>query len=157
MEIFGKPSINPFFFYTGKSGGYLTWLILALALAGIKLPGSHSWFINILVGVFLLLAGLMVILLSLINLGSSVSIGLPKGDTKLKSSGLYAISRNPMYIGMGLVTIASMVYTLNSFVFLAGIYSIIVYHFIIIGEEKFLKERFGKDYDHYMSKVDRYL
>ena len=40
---------------------------------------------------------------------------------------------------------------------LPGLYSIIIYHFIILGEEKFLESRFGKDYIEYKQKVRRYI
>jgi protein-S-isoprenylcysteine O-methyltransferase Ste14 len=82
---------------------------------------------------------------------------LPEESTELKTSGLYKFSRNPMYLGFNLITVSSVVYTLNYAILLISLYSIIIYHLIILAEEKFLEERFGEQYLEYKKKVDRYL
>jgi protein-S-isoprenylcysteine O-methyltransferase Ste14 len=50
-----------------------------------------------------------------------------------------------------------MLYWINIIVIILGIYSIITYHLIILGEEKFLEERFGDEYFSYKNKVRRYI
>jgi len=102
-------------------------------------------------------AGIAFVVLSSINLGKSTRLGLPGEDTVLKTGGIYKFSRNPMYVGFNCFTLSSMLYTSNPFVDIAGIYSIVIYHFIIRGEEKFLLERFGAAYIEYKSRVRRYL
>ena len=62
-----------------------------------------------------------------------------------------------MYVGFNLITISSIIYTGNLFILLMGLYSIIVYHFIIISEEKFLASRFEMEYLDYKLGVRRYL
>ncbi len=62
-----------------------------------------------------------------------------------------------MYFGFNLLTIAAMVYSINIVLLLLGTYSIITYHWIILGEEKFLEERFGDEYFNYKKKVRRYI
>jgi protein-S-isoprenylcysteine O-methyltransferase Ste14 len=157
MEIKGNPTINPWLFYTGKTAGYLTWLILYLsAFHYYQLRLFHSRLTNSLTVVFLA-AGIIFVMLSLAFLGKSVRLGLPTKKTRFKTGGIYQISRNPMYIGLHLLTLASMVYTLHPLVIIMGIFSFVVYHLIILGEEKFLKERFGEPYQKYMLKVRRYL
>ena len=84
-------------------------------------------------------------------------MGLPSESTVLKTNGIYKFSRNPMYVGFGLFTLASMIYTLNVLIIIAGIFSLIVYHLIIKSEEKFLLIRFGNDYENYGKNVRRYL
>ena len=157
MEVKGTATISPVLFWSGKAAGYVTYLCMALSAAGVDLPGSHSIYINRVAGILLMAAGLLYMLAGVANLGSSVRIGLPVKDTVLKTSGLYSISRNPVYLGLHLMTIASIIYTLNFWVLLPGLYSIVIYHFIIVGEEKFLSDRFGKQYDDYKLKVRRYL
>jgi protein-S-isoprenylcysteine O-methyltransferase Ste14 len=95
--------------------------------------------------------------MSSINLGSSVRLGLPNTKTVLKQSGVYKISRNPMYLGFNAVTLASMIYVSNWIVIILGVYSIIIYHYIILGEEKFLTDRFGEEYSSFKRNVHRYL
>ena len=62
-----------------------------------------------------------------------------------------------MYVGLHLVTLSSMIFSLNWIIIIMGIYSMVVYHFIIKGEENFLKNRFGEAYLEYQRKVRRYL
>jgi protein-S-isoprenylcysteine O-methyltransferase Ste14 len=157
MNITGKPTINPILFFSGKICGYFSWIILALSLAGIKFPGSHSLFFNNIIALFLLAAGLLYTFISLVNLGRSTRLGLPEESTELKTSGLYKFSRNPMYLGFNLITASSVVYTLNYTILLISLYSIIIYHLIILAEEKFLENRFGEQYFEYKRKVNRYL
>ena len=157
MEIKGKPTIHPWLFYTGKTAGYLTWFISLLsAVHFYQLRLFHSrltdWFT-----VLLLAAGFVFITLSLAFLGKSVRLGLPTEKTEFKTGGIYQISRNPMYIGLHLLTLASMVYTCHPVVMILGIFSFVVYHLIIVGEERFLTERFGAAYRKYQQKVRRYF
>jgi protein-S-isoprenylcysteine O-methyltransferase Ste14 len=62
-----------------------------------------------------------------------------------------------MYLGFDFLTISAMIYTLNIWVVIPGIYSMVVYHLIILSEEKFLKERFGLEYLTYSQYSRRYF
>jgi len=103
------------------------------------------------------IAGLGLSVLSLINLGSSTRLGLPSEITTFKTNGLYKYSRNPMYVGFNFLTIASMLYVWHIIILFLGLYSIIIYHFIILGEERFMESRFGEEYINYKQKVRRYI
>lgn len=157
MDLIGKTSINPIIFYSGKISGYITWIIQLLIIMGVDLMNRMSFPYNDYISYLSLSIGLVLIVFSLINLGSSTRLGLPTDKTVFKSNGLYKISRNPMYVGFNLLTISSMIYTLNIWIVLLGIYSIVVYHMIILSEEKFLENRFGKEYLDYKLKVKRYF
>ena len=157
MEIFGKSTINPLLYYSGKIVGYIVWIILALSLLNISKIEDSSFYYAKVISIFLLCIGLLFAFFSLINLGRSTRLGLPKKPTIFKENGIYRISRNPMYIGFGLITISSMIYTMNLLVGIMGIYSLFVYHLIILSEEKFLENRFGRKYIEYKKKVRRYL
>jgi len=157
MELIGKTTINPIIFYTGKISGYITWIVLFPMLLGVDLLERKAIFFNNYFAEFLILIGLIFTVISLINLGKSTRIGLPSNETQLKTSGIYKISRNPMYVGFDLITIAAMIYTLHWIIILLGFYSLITYHLIIKGEENFMIARFGDDYKKYQLKVRRYL
>ena len=157
MELIGKPTINPLLFFSGKISGYFTWLIFVLSVLGIHiLPKEALGFIKYFAYIVGLL-GLLFTVISLINLGRSTRLGIPNGETVFKTNGLYRISRNPMYLGFDLMTLASMMYFLNPFVILLGAYSIVVYHLIILAEEKYLPGRFGEKYLDYKENVKRYI
>lgn len=157
MEIAGKPTINPVLFFTGKICGYATWVILVLELFNVQAVTVRSFLFSWKLSFVSLGAGVFFLVASSINLGRSTRIGLPKEQTELKISGVYRISRNPMYVGFNLVTISSVLYTLNPYVLIMAIYSIVIYHYIILGEEKFLENRFGDEYLNYCKKTRRYF
>jgi protein-S-isoprenylcysteine O-methyltransferase Ste14 len=157
MDIIGKATINPVLFYSGKISGYISWIILFLLIFKINLIDRNSFVYSDYISYIILLAGLILSVFSMINLGRSTRLGLPTENTVFKTNGLYKLSRNPMYFGFNLVTISSMIYTLNIWIIILGIYSIIVYHRIILAEEKFLEDRFGIEYSNYKKKTRRYL
>jgi protein-S-isoprenylcysteine O-methyltransferase Ste14 len=157
MELIGKATIHPLIFYTGKIAGYLTWINSFLMLCGIELIDKKTAYFNNYISAFLLFVGLLFTVISLVNLGKSTRLGIPSDDTVMKTNGIYKISRNPMYVGFNLITITSMIYSLNWIVIILGVYSLITYHLIIKGEEDFMIRRFGNDYKIYQSKVRRYL
>lgn len=140
MEIKGRPTIHPWLFYTGKTAGYLTWLIFFLPAVGLNYFKLYHSRLTDLITLVVLAASIIFITLSLAYLGKSVRIGLPTEKTKLKTGGVYQISRNPMYVGVHLLTLASMVNTLHPLVLIMGIFSFVVYHRIILGEEQFLTQ-----------------
>jgi len=157
MKLIGKTTIHPVFFYTGKISGYLTWVAMLLMSMNIDIVDRNSLEYNTIFSIAILLVGLVFVVWSMINLGKSTRLGLPTEKTIFKTHGLYAISRNPMYVGFNLLTISSMIYSLNILIVLMGIYSIIIYHFIILGEERFMKNRFRGEYSEYKKKIQRYL
>lgn len=144
-------------FYSGKISGYITWIILlgyflnVIPCSGVQIL-YLQWF-----SIFILVTGLMIVVISLVNLGKSTRLGLPTENTTLKTNGIYRFSRNPMYFGFNLLTIASMFYCINLVLLILGTYSIITYHSLILREEKFLEERFRDEYFRYKKKVRRYI
>jgi protein-S-isoprenylcysteine O-methyltransferase Ste14 len=157
MNIIGKTTINPLLFYTGKISGYLTWIFLVLSFINIETIVVNDFYFNRAFSVVLIIAGLTFTFISLINLGNSTRLGLPSETTHFKTKGLYKFSRNPMYVGFNLITLSSIIHFLSPWTIILGIYSIFVYHLIILGEERFLESRFGTNYISYKEKVRRYL
>lgn len=157
MEIKGKPTVHPVLFITGKLSGYFTWFILLLALAGAgnlhQTVSKGADYISF----GMLILGWFMIIVSSVALGKSIRIGLPTGETTLRTGGIYRFSRNPMYVGMHIITLAAIFYTLKWWVVLPALFSFFVIHLIILGEERFLSERFKSDYDNYRHKVRRYF
>jgi protein-S-isoprenylcysteine O-methyltransferase Ste14 len=157
MEILGKSTINPLLFYPGKIAGYITWTVLLLSFLNINiLPQTFPWHLD-LIAYVLLIIGVVVSILSLFTLGKSTRFGIPTKKTVLKTGGLYKVSRNPIYLGFDLMTISSVLFLLNPVILVLGVFSMTVYHLIIIGEEKFLAKAFGEDYLEYKKKVRRYI
>lgn len=157
MEFSGKPTLHPVMFIAAKVTGYFTWLMLVLALSGVsglRYPGGY-W-LEIFVFMTLII-GIVYILVSSFTLGKSIRIGLPVRETTLKIHGIYRFSRNPMYIGVHLITLSAMLLTLKWWVILPGLFSIYAYHLITLAEEHFLENRFGESYHRYKQKTRRYF
>jgi protein-S-isoprenylcysteine O-methyltransferase Ste14 len=157
MEVTGKPTVNPVLFVGGKIAGYFTWIILTLALTGASELRQNFEELFDYASYLALSSGAVFILFSSFTLGRSISIGLPTQDTVLQTRGIYRLSRNPMYVGVHLVTLAAMLITLKWWVILPGLISFYTYHQIVLGEEKFLEGRFGSDYLSYKQKIRRYI
>ena len=62
-----------------------------------------------------------------------------------------------MYLGFDLLTLASIIFHINIVIALMGIYSLLIYHTIILGEEKYLERTFGEEYIKYKAQTRRYL
>jgi len=160
MNLIGKTTINPILFFSGKISGYFTWFVFFMVIfdhSVFKIQGATSlpflrYFACLVFGV-----GLIIVIISLFNLGSSTRLGLPSENTIFKFKGIYRFSRNPMYLGFNLFTLSAIIFALNIVILLLGVYSMIIYHFIIIGEERFLESRFGNEYLEYKKKTRRYI
>lgn len=157
MEILGKTTINPIIFFTGKLSGYFTWVVLIFSLTGFNIIRVNSNGTLKTFAMIIFASGLLLIFISLYYLGKSVRVGLPNTKTVLKQSGIYRYSSNPMYLGVHLFTLSAMVYTMNLIVIFLGLFSFIAYHYIILGEEEFLADRFGEQYLIYKKNVPRYF
>ena len=155
MNLIGKTTIHPFLFYSGKISGYVVWLwllIKVLATYNTSQLNPVKCF-----AVILICFGLFFTIISLINLGKSTQLGIPTESTQLKTKGLYRISRNPMYIGFNMLSLSAILFSYNFIVLILGVFSVFVYHLIILGEEKFLESRFSEQYLDYKKRVRRYL
>ena len=76
----------------------------------------------------------------------------------LVASGFYAHSRNPMYVGNFLLLVGLAIIYNSAFVTLLVLPVMLLgIHAIVRAEERFLKERFGAQYDEYCRRVNRFL
>ena len=90
------------------------------------------------------------------GLGSSLRVGLPKEETDLKTEGIYAHTRNPIYLGIFVAVGASALAVPTPSNLAAAATAIVGHHAIVRGEERFLRERFGEAWDAYAAQVPRY-
>jgi protein-S-isoprenylcysteine O-methyltransferase Ste14 len=81
----------------------------------------------------------------------------PQLTSSLVSSGIYTVTRNPMYVGLLLVLIALAIF-LSSWALLGpAAYFLYIGRFQIAPEERALTALFGAEYTAYLSKVRRWL
>lgn len=156
-SLTGKPTIHPLLFYSAKLFFFLNWMLfLAKALfpefGYIPVPVSLSW-----AGIILLVIGSLLFIPAVLQLGSSLRYGIPKEETKLKTNGIFRISRNPLYLGMLTICVGSCLYFPDLANFAFCIYTFIIHFKIIKGEEVFLANRFGEEWKNYAAKVRKLI
>jgi len=157
INFLGTPTIDKFLFFSGKITLFTNWgLCIYKAISPesgyVVVPYYVSWIATVL-----LLAGTLIAILSFIKLGRSLKVGLPSEDTKLETKGIYQYSRNPLYLGIDLITIGSCLYFPDLINVSFGLFSIYIHHLIILGEEKFLNKRFGSAWMNYRENTRRYF
>lgn len=76
--------------------------------------------------------------------------------SRLVRGGVYGLTRNPMYVGNGLIAIGTIVYFGSPAGYMILIpFFLFVYQAIIAAEEAYLQRTFGTEYDDYAASVNR--
>ncbi len=79
-------------------------------------------------------------------------------DQALIATGVYKLSRNPMYLGMALLCLGiAILFESLAGIILVGVALLVIERYVIAREEAYLARRFGADYDAYRAKVRRWL
>jgi protein-S-isoprenylcysteine O-methyltransferase Ste14 len=110
------------------------------------------------VGVLLLLAGLFLLFLSLVAFGESFRVGIdPDHRDKLVTSGIFAFSRNPIYVAFGFVLLGQFLVVSNWILLVYLVAAIWLFHRQVSREEEYLRNHYGQEYSEYCDQVRRYL
>jgi protein-S-isoprenylcysteine O-methyltransferase Ste14 len=153
----GSPTIHPVLFYIGKVSLFTSWGYL-LIYAILVMSGKPSGYLLYPVpAAVLVTVGSVFLIFAFHDLGDSLRVGLPGEETTLKTTGIYRFSRNPIYVGVDLIAIASFFYIPLIINILCAAVGIIVHHLIILSEEKFLEGRFGEEWLNYKQSTRRYF
>jgi len=76
----------------------------------------------------------------------------------LVNRGLYRVTRNPMYLGMAMLSVGvTLVFTSTAGFVMTVIAMVLIDRTVIKREEAYLERRFGKDYIAYRQRVRRWL
>lgn len=162
ISMAGISPIHPVLFKTAKAAMMICWVALFVHATGIYTISTFSQN-DLLTAIAIVFFGIGVLLqlLSYINLGENLKFGITDSEEQkqltLKTKGIYRISRNPMYVGFYLMTLAACLYVLNPMIWVLALFSIIVHHYIVLKEEVFLKKTFGNEWFEYAKRVRRYL
>lgn len=82
----------------------------------------------------------------------------PQSATSLVISGVFGLSRNPMYVGMVFILLAWAIYLGSSWTLLGIIgFVIFINQFQIVPEERAMLALFGEEFVSYSKKVRRWL
>ena len=95
---------------------------------------------------------------TIVSFGRSFRVGIDEErPDKLVTTGMFAISRNPLYLFFILLFVGLFLVHSNIVATAAAIIFTLAMHRQILREETFLKEHYGAEYEDYCAKVRRYL
>ena len=127
--------------------------LLAIAFGWSCLPDPVR-----LVGATVGLAGDGVFLASVWCMRDSWRAGIPDGDrTELVTGGIYAVSRNPAFLGFDLMYLGVLLLFCGPLTAVFTIFAVVMLHLQILQEERYLTGVFGAPYQRYRRRVGRYL
>ena len=113
------------------------------------------------VGIIFLILGLIIIFLAVlkfIKTKTTVDPTRPYKTSNLVISGIYKITRNPMYLGMLFLIIAYAIYNNNVIgCIIIPIFIFYINKFQIEPEEIEMRKKFGESFENYCKKVNRWL
>ena len=109
-------------------------------------------------GVALCLLALVGFVLTLVGFGDSFRVGIDENtDSKLITGGMFAVSRNPIYVSILFMLAGQFLVHRNIVITASAIFFAAMIHRQILREEEFLKNHYGREYEDYCEKVRRYL
>ncbi|HEV3146936.1 MAG TPA: isoprenylcysteine carboxylmethyltransferase family protein [Gemmataceae bacterium] len=110
------------------------------------------------VGVAFCLAGLMLVLWSLVSFGRSFRVGIDTDHPdQLVTAGIFRYSRNPIYVAFAFVLIGEFLIFTNWILLAYLVAATWLFHRQVLREEEYLRTRYGQEYAEYCSRVRRYL
>ena len=109
-------------------------------------------------GVLFCLAGLVILLWSLISFKQSFRIGIDTDrPDELIVDGVFAFSRNPIYVAFAMVLIGEFLIFPTWITLIYLVAAMWLVHRQVLREEKHLKGHYGRAYEQYCHRVRRYL
>ena len=168
--IMRRKGINALVFgVTDKSDFLLVPMVLAIAYTvlantfGLPMwePLIKPFWETVIPGwIGLVLCGLAIIgfALTLASFGDSFRVGIDEEKPdKLVTTGMFSISRNPIYVCFLMFFTGLFLIHRNIVIAAAVILFALAIHRQVLREEKFLKSYYGAEYEAYCRKVRRYL
>jgi protein-S-isoprenylcysteine O-methyltransferase Ste14 len=109
-------------------------------------------------GMVLCFAGLLLLLCSLVSLGRSFRVGIDtQRPNRLVTTGVFAFSRNPIYVAFGSILIGQFLIFPNWIMLVYIAAGVWLFHRQVLREEAFLKSHYGAEYAAYCKEVRRYF
>jgi len=173
--LWKKTKINPITFnkgndahgYNGKVFGIICFIELVVVSIYAFIPSWHKfllpfWYLDnvslVYVGWTLLVISLLFVWFAQSNMRESWRIGIDEENkTELVTSGFFAISRNPIFLGIMIANIGLFLVLPNAFTLLITALSTVSINTQIRLEEEFLAKEFGKQYQDYRANVRRWI
>lgn len=129
------------------------WLLPGLSGAQTVLMRALMWAFLVAGAIFGAFA-----LAQVVNARTTVHPTHPDQTTALVTSGIYGLTRNPMYLGLACFLVAYGFHKMHPAVIVALAFFIwFITRFQIVPEERALRRKFGKTFDDYAARVRRWI
>lgn len=139
---------------------FYVYVVFAAAF-GLPLPGASQFLHAPAVawtGVLLCASGLAMLLWSIISFGRSFRVGIDAtAPDELVTTGAFAISRNPIYVGFALILAGQLLVSPNWILLVYLVLAVWLFNRQVLREEVFLRSHYGAAYEAYARRVRRYL
>ena len=112
------------------------------------------------IGVILIVAGFLLpaIAITQFRMAGTQVKPTSKTNAKLVTSGLYGLTRNPMYLGLTIMAFGGALWFGRPLMFLAPLLLLVVANWMFIPfEEAKMRRQFGEQFDAYTKRVRRWI
>jgi protein-S-isoprenylcysteine O-methyltransferase Ste14 len=173
--VWKKTGINPVVFKGSDNAhdfiGRVFKLVFAVVLITVLVysffPGAYPYLAPIFwlerprirfMGAILLIASLLWTLLAQARMGESWRIGIAsEHKTRLIQTGVFRISRNPIYLGIMVTLLGLFLVIPNAMTLLILVLGVVVINIQVRLEEEYLKTTHGVEYVSYTERVRRWI
>jgi protein-S-isoprenylcysteine O-methyltransferase Ste14 len=109
-------------------------------------------------GVLFCAIGVVLMFWSLVSFGTSFRVGIDEDQPdKLITTGVFAITRNPIYVAFGFVLAGEFLIQPTWLMLVYMLAGFALFHRQVLREEAFLREHYGAAFQAYAARVRRYL
>ncbi len=162
--IMGKPTIGAWLFYPSK---FIIAVIISLTFAASLdtqffrfIPGliqNEIPDVQKIMGILFLLGANLLLIPAYYSMSIFTRVGLPTTPHALQTTGVYRISRNPMYTSFFFFHTACFLLIPSLLLAVFMIFNLATHHLIILKEERYLTSHFSDQYLTYKKNTARYL
>lgn len=109
-------------------------------------------------GVAFCACAVVIMAITLLAFGKSFRIGIDTSHPgSLVTSGIFAYTRNPIYVGFALALLGEFFILPHWIMLLYAIGGFALFHRQVLREEEYLRAQYGEEYEAYCRRVRRYL
>jgi len=142
----------PIFFFISLAFGLLLEYFLPININIPQVPRA------IFSSIFIIFSGYFAVSAFVVLINNKTTFDTSKSTTKIVTKGSFRISRNPLYFSLLLLLfgIAVIFFSIWLFLMVPVLYIVLLFK-AVKPEERYLTQKFGKEYLEYSSKVRRWV
>ncbi|MFX0103258.1 MAG: methyltransferase family protein [Candidatus Hodarchaeota archaeon] len=145
-------------------GLFITWSFFLVANALVKFdfflftPFWNPPALQIYITLILAAAFQILMWIAIYTMGASYRIGHEDANVgDLITNGIFSKGRNPIYFGMDGLVVCAFLEQPNVFFLTFAVLTVVMFHFMILREEKGLREKYGAQYEEYLENTKKYF